>query len=194
MRGNLQYGVSETGLEDLTLLERVNRPNTSMMTVFGLLASQMTSQSMFLRTSQTVDHDLKTIKMKQKDYTPDELSLIGVGFDEALDKVCDQLSKQTVAIKGISGNAIPRSGVVEMFEHLIRSFKGAKGNPAQQVFTIEEVRAVVDHLTGKVMPTNKSTMQYFDENVFPRLIAGDIHLESFTQPKPKNDGGDETNP
>lgn len=126
--------------------------------------------------------------MKHTDYTPEENALMGKGFDHAIDMACSHMTKQINALEVAKREnaALNITMTRDVLRHMIEAFKAAKGVKNQQIFNVEEVRAVVDHVTGSVQPTNKATMEYFDNSIMPMLLTGELQLKEFTKLK-KND-------
>lgn len=126
--------------------------------------------------------------MEKKQPTPEELALIGEGWDQCIDKVYQQMTKQIDALEKAKREnpALDIKMAREVLRHLQNEFKKHKGRPDLQVFSIDEVRQIVDHVTGSTQPANKATMAFFDETIMPRLITGDLRLQQYTQPKEKD--------
>lgn len=123
--------------------------------------------------------------MEKKQPTPEELALIGEGWDQCIDKVYQQMTKQIDALEKAKREnpALDIKMAREVLRHLQNEFKKHKGRPDLQVFSIDEVRQIVDHVTGSTQPANKATMQFFDEAIAPRLLKGDLQLREYTKSK-----------
>ena len=67
-----------------------------------------------------------------------------------------------------------------MYKVLVEELKKLKHNKERQTFHQDEVRAVVDHVTGECQSANNATMSYFDTSLFPRYLAGELELKTFT--------------
>lgn len=113
------------------------------------------------------------------------MAFIGIGWDQSIDRAAGQMGKQIEALEKAKREnpALDIRMTRDVLRHLQNEFKSHKGNVNQQVFTIEEVRAVVDHVTGSTQPANSATMQFFDEAIAPRLLKGDLQLREYTKPK-----------
>lgn len=108
------------------------------------------------------------------------------GFDEAIDQIVVRLRKQTEALHK-AARETNRVDVrdnckfgVDMYKVLVEELKKLKHNKSHQRFSEEEVRAVVDHVTGSTQSLNNATMSFFDTSFFPRYLAGEIELKTFT--------------
>lgn len=126
--------------------------------------------------------------MKEKDpYGPNGYTRAEAeGWDAAIDLIVKKLRDQ---IEVLHKSARETTRVdhkdnykfgVTLYRALVEELKKAKGNPGVQRFDQNEVRAIIDHVTGECQSVNTATMSYFDTSFFPRYLAGELELKTFT--------------
>ncbi len=127
--------------------------------------------------------------------TKEEIVARAKGWDEAIDFIVVQLRKQIEVLhkaaretKRVDERDSYKFGVT-LYRTLVEELKKAKGNPAVQKFNQDEVRAIVDHVTGECQSVNNATMAFFDTSFFPRYLAGELELKKFTLKVTKTEDG-----
>lgn len=109
-----------------------------------------------------------------------------IGYDKAIDNICDNVKKQMALLeKNLrgSGSNVERSVfkyAIDLYKNWIVQLKAAKGKPDVQHFNEEELRAIIDHVTGECQSVNNATMRYFDTHFLPSYKAGELKLKTFT--------------